>query len=349
MKKRKGQMRFCSILMMAVLLLSGCGGSSKSEMAMEAPAAMEEALEYEYATDDIYMDTMPEEEAMEEAAAEEGAQTSAPEVKAESRKLIKTVNMNVETETFDTLMETVRTKTEGMGGYVESSNVFNGSQYYGKNNRNASLTLRIPVEKLDEFLSTVSENTNVISRDENVKDVTLQYVDMKSRKDALETEHDRLLTLLEQAETVEDIITIEGRLSEVRYQMESMESQLRTLENQVSYSTVYLYIEEVVKYTPVKELGTWEKITTGFSASLYDVGRGIKNFVIDLIINIPYIVVWAIVIVVAVFVIRFIIKFRKKAAVKKEEKRLAKEAKKAEKQAQKNAVQENVTENNKEQ
>ena len=69
--------------------------------------------------------------------------------------------------------------------------------------------------------------------------MTLQYVDLESHKKALTTEQDRLIELMEQAETVEDIITIEGRLSEVRYQLESMESQLRTYDNKIDYSTVY--------------------------------------------------------------------------------------------------------------
>ena len=80
-----------------------------------------------------------------------------------------------------------------------------------------------------------------------------------------EEEQERLLSLLEQAETMEEIIALESRLTEVRYQLESMESQLRTMDNQVSYSTVYLSIEEVEHFTPPAEKGTWERISTGFS------------------------------------------------------------------------------------
>lgn len=316
MKKMK--MRYVSLLTAMTLLLAGCGGASSADMkyesAVEAPAAVTES----YDTNDIYFDAMPEEEVIleepmeEEAAAEGGAMSETPEVKDSDRKLIRNVDMTVETETFDELMQTVQEKTQSLGGYVENSSVYNGSHYHGRGNRNANLTLRIPADRLDTFLSTVSEVSNVVNRNENVKDVTLEYVDMKSRKEALQVEHDRLLELLEQAETVEDIIALEGRLSDVRYQMESMESQLRALMNQVSYSTVYLYIEEVAKYTPVKELSAFEKIRTGFAASLYDVGRGIKNFFIDFIINIPYLVVWAVVITAIVFVIRLIMKIRKK-------------------------------------
>ena len=77
---------------------------------------------------------------------------------------------------------------------------------------------------------------------------------------------------------------------EVRYQLESMESQLRTYDNQISYSTIYLNINEVTKLTPVKEQSTWEKISTGFVDSLYGVGAGLMNFIIRLIINLPYLV-----------------------------------------------------------
>ncbi len=340
MRKKNKWMKLIGVLLIAAMALTGCGGASK----YAATESAEEA--WDYATDDIYMHEMPAEEAVsEEAETETGmGDGETPKVQDTERKLIKTVSMDVETETFDILMQTIQDKVAAVGGYIQSSDTYNGSHYYGESSRNAELTLRIPAENLDAFLATVSDNSNVISRNENVEDVTLQYVDMKSRKEALETEHDRLLELLERAETVEDIITIEGRLSEVRYEMESMEAQLRTLENQVSYSTVHLYINEVVKYTPVKELSTWEKIKTGFSASLYDVGRSICNFVIDLIINIPYIVVWAIIITVAVIIFKIVRKYNKKGAARKEERRLKKEAKKAAEEAVKHQETENKME-----
>lgn len=312
MKKRVG-ISYIAMLLLAVMMLAGCGGSA-SESKMELMTETAEPMMYE---EDIYTSEMVTEEA---AAVEETVRgTESVEIKESQRKLIRNVNLDVETENFDALMSSVSEKTQALGGYIENSRVYNGSSYYDEQ-RNADLTLRIPAENLDTFLSAVSETCNVISQNESVEDVTLQYVDMKSRKEALETEQDRLLELLEQAETVEDIITIESRLSEVRYQLESMESQLRTLDNQVSYSTVYLYIQEVKRYTPVKERSTWEKIADGFVESLYDVGEGICDFFINLIVHIPYLVVWAVVIIVIVFVIRGFRSFLKKRKLKKEEK-----------------------------
>ena len=318
-KKNKGKMVWGLALAIS-MLLTGCGskgGGISSGTAADTAAATEYYEEALYDAGGIYMSAAQNTSAeMPEAEAEAGS--SSPQVQSIQRKLIKTVNLDVETETFDTLMENIYQKTDSLGGYVESSYTFNGSNYRGNQNRNANLTLRIPAQQLDEFLSEVSEISNVISKDENVTDVTLQYVDMQSHKEALLTEQTRLLELLEKAESVEDIIAIESRLSEVRYQIESMESQLRTMDNQVSYSTVYLYINEVARLTPVKEQTTWEKITTGFSESLYDVGNGIKNFFIGILINLPYLVVWAVILCVLFFVIRGIIKVRRSRKIMRE-------------------------------
>lgn len=75
------------------------------------------------------------------------------------------------------------------------------------------------------------------------------------------------MTYLEQAESIEEMMTIESRLSDIRYQLESMESQLRTYDSQIEYSTVSLYISEVVELTPVetKEQTTWERISEDFT------------------------------------------------------------------------------------
>ncbi len=317
MKRRWGHMKGFAVMVSSAMLLTGCGGASKE---MAADTAMTTEAYYDggsgYMSNDIYM---TEEAAAEVAVEEEMAESSeSVEVQDTARKLIKNVDLNVETETFDELLSTVEHKTESLGGYIESSYTYNGSSYYGGGRRNASLTIRIPAEKLEEFLSTVAEVSNVTSRNERVTDVTLQYVDLESHKKTLLAEQERLLELLDEAETIEDIIALEGRLSEVRYQIESMESQLRTYDNQVNYSTVYLEIEEVNKITPVKEQSVGEKIVTGFTENLYDVGEGLLDFVIWFITHIPALIVWAVVILLIVLIIKGIRKHHQKKKLKKQ-------------------------------
>jgi len=324
MKRRNMKVKGFAVILAAAMLMTGCGSSSM-EMAADTATTTAYYDGGDYKSNDIYVTEAAAEEAIEYEAAEAPAAVEAGtgaepvEVKDTARKLIKNVDLYVETETFDELLVTVENKTEGLGGYIESSYTYNGSSYYGGGRRNASLTIRIPAEKLDEFLSTVAEVSNVTSRNERVEDVTLQYVDLESHKKMLQAEQERLLELLEEAETIEDIIALESRLSEVRYQIESMESQLRTFDNRVSYSTVYLEIEEVNKITPVKEQSIGEKIVTGFTENLYDVGEGLLDFVIWFITHIPGLFVWAVVIIVIVFVIRGIRKHYHKKKLKKQQ------------------------------
>lgn len=318
MKKKKRTVKQLIAFLLLGVLLTGCGSAKYTESAAADTAAAETAYDAGgtgYLSDGTY--TYVSDDAADEAAAaaEENGEAPAENASADtaavqdiSRKLIRNVNLDVETETFDELMKSVQDKINRLGGYIEESFTYNGSSYYGQDNRNANLTIRIPSDKLDEFLSDVAEISNVIRKNESVTDVTLQYVDMESHKKVLLTEQERLIELLGQAENIEDIISLESRLSEVRYQIESMESQLRTLDNQVSYSTIYLYIDEVKKLTPVKEQSVWERISTGFVNSLYDVGTGFENFVIGVLIDLPYIAVWAVAIALGILVLRFVIR-----------------------------------------
>ena len=289
------------VCMLSVSLAACGGGSSESYDAAaleEAPA--EEYYEAEmnsYATEDAMVDMKTGEVAEENAA-------------VSNRKLIKTVNLGVETKEYDGLIANLETQIAELGGYIESL------ECYGRDYRHASITARIPAAKLDGFVKQIGETANVTSRSESVEDVTLQYVDLDSHTRMLEEEQERLLELLETASTIEDMITIESRLGEVRYQLESMKSQLRTFDNQVDYSTVHIDIEEVIELTPVVELTDGERIAQGFAKSVADVLHGIKEFFIGLIINIPYIIVWAIVIAIAVLIIRVIMKISDKRSQK---------------------------------
>lgn len=331
--KRGRRLRVVLTSLLIAGVMAGCG-SAKSALydtaAGAAPAAMEEiAYEDSAAYDGGAMITNQcayetAEAAVDEPAAEPMAENGTiqeTEQAASGRKLIKTVNISAETEDFDTLVPNLQKQVEALGGYIESISVYDVGSYYVEElqmkQRCANLTARVPKEKLDGFLAQVGEQTNVTSRSENVEDVTLQYVDLESHKKALLTEQERLLTLMEQAESVEDIIAIEGRLSEVRYQLESMESQLRTYDNRIDYSTVYLNIDEVRKYSAPQTATVWERIESGFVKSIEDIGFGIRDFAIGFVIDIPYFVFWIVIVVVAVFVFRIVRKLWRKRRAKR--------------------------------
>ncbi len=312
----------CAGMCLLFVTLGGCGSSAKFDaMETTSPSIMEEAkdssADFSYG---YYENGMTDEgEYAEEAPVEQeeatGAETGVPDT---TRKLIKTVDMNVETRDFEGLIGLLEKKTGELGGYIENSNVYNGSSYRTyKETRYASLVIRIPKNELDGFIEDVKGASNVVNCNQSVQDITLTYVDLESHKKALETEQNRLLELLEMAGTVEDMITVESRLSQVRYELESMTSRLRSYDNQIDYSTVHMEISEVEELTPVKEETSWERMTHGFAGSVKDVGRDIREFFIRLIISVPYIVVWVIILGAGAFLVIALARHSMKKKVKK--------------------------------
>ncbi len=304
---------------LVVSMIAGCGASSKFETAMEAPA--ENAAAYDAAMDGGIYDYAAQEEMAADTAAggPEGGKEAGMQIQ-QNRKLIRNVNMSVETEEFDVLIQNVEQKVEQLGGYVEQSNIYNGSYTQNFRSRSANIMARIPSDNLDSFVDAVSEQTNVTRRDESVEDVTLQYVDLESHKKALLAEQESLLSMLENAESIEDIIAINEQLTSVRYQLESMESQLRTYDNKIDYSTVNLNVEEVARYEPHEAKSAGERISQGFMTNLYRVGSGLKNFAIEFVIALPFLLTAAIIIGIGAGILFLFIRAGEKQAVKKKEK-----------------------------
>lgn len=303
----KNHIRLLSILLAAVML-TGCGGASK-ETAASAPMAVEEAAAEEYFSAD-----MAEPEVAEMATGTVSTNSEISGTAQVNRKLIRTFDVNIQTKEFDEVLSGIQSKVQELGGYIEHSSLDGGSAYYSNYNRYSSLTVRIPSDQLDQFIENVKESANVTYISESTEDITLQYVDVESRKIALETERDRLLELLEQASSVEDLITINSRLSEVRYQLESYASTLRTLDNQVDYSTVHINIDEVDRENKVEPKTFWEEVKDDFGDSVYGIGRDIRNFAIWFLGSSPYLVIWAVVIAAVIVMLKVI---GKKKSIKK--------------------------------
>jgi len=287
--------------LMAVMLMmmtAGCGNSSKMAADERATVSSGAELDGEYSWDtDETADTGVTLENGWGAQVENG------------RKLIRTVSLSLETKEFDSVLTNLSTKTTELGGYIETSSV-NGNSYSHHSTRYASYVIRIPADKLNEFVEVVSELGNVTQKNESVEDVTLRYIDVESHKKALETEQERLLELLSKAENMEEILTIESKLSDIRYEIENYESQLKTMDNQIDYSTVSVYIDEVERVTDTGEKGFFEEIKERFGNSLYIVARGIRGLVIGILGSLPILIVCGGVIAVVVIVVRKILKKR---------------------------------------
>ena len=228
-------------------------------------------------------------------------------------KLIRNVSMHLETREFDALTKSISDAVTFFGGYMEQSDVSGNSLYWSdeRSSRCSNLTARIPENKLDAFLTEVSGQGNVTYKNESVQDVTLQYTDITSRKKTLQMEQDRLWELLGKAESIDAVIALEARLSEVRYQLESIESQLRTLDNQIVYSTVYLSIQEVQVLTSTDPDTIPVRIQKGLSRSFNTLKISSVDFLVCFISSLPILAVFAVLVFIAVIILKKPLKRRK--------------------------------------
>ncbi|NCC69750.1 MAG: DUF4349 domain-containing protein, partial [Clostridia bacterium] len=139
------------------------------------------------------------------------------------------------------------------------------------------------------------------------------YNDTQSKLDAYEIEYDRLLSMLEKADTVEDMLAIEDRLADVRYNIQSLSNTISGWDSLLSYSTVSLQLTEVVEYTeePVETETYWEEVGAAFSSTLKAVGRFFKGLFKAAVSLAPVLVILAVIAVAVLLVVRKVRKGRK--------------------------------------
>jgi hypothetical protein len=274
------------ILLTAVLaacLLVGCGAESASNgLSAEGYDAVADATH-----------AAAEKEVL--SSPGQTAQATAPV----HQKLIRTVDLEAETADMDALLSQLEGHIAQLGGYVENRSIYNGAAS-SRSKRTAALTVRIPAAQLEAFIGQVGGVSNVMSHNERTKDVTLSYVDTESRVKALETEEARLLELVAVAKDLQDLLTLEKRLTEIRTALEQHKSQLRVYDNQISYSTVYLSIREVKEFTVVEEApepGYFQRLGDGFVNSIKSVWAILKGLSIFAVCAIPYLILPAAVLV----------------------------------------------------
>ena len=226
-------------------------------------------------------------------------------------KIIRNVVLRGETKDFDTALETLKNRIAENGGYVEKSDVTGGESIGSnrKSSRNAVYTMRIPAEKLDNFLEKTEDMLNIISSSESTTDVTLEYYDIEARMKTLEAKKAALEKMLEQAETLSDIRTLQDDLYQVIGEIESYRSRLNVIDSKVNYSTVELTITEVIEYTEVQveEPSFGERISTTFVKSWTGFGEFCQDFAVFLVGAMPVLVVFALM-GLGVFLLVYLIK-----------------------------------------
>lgn len=172
------------------------------------------------------------------------------------RKIIKTANVSAETKEFDSAIAYLEALCDSVGGYIESSSVRGKSINSKYNYRYANYTIRIPAEQLDSFTSELGGTLNIVSSSSNANEVTSAYYDIKSRIEVLELQKASLQEMYDNYTDYKDIdslLNLQDKLFDVIAEIEAYQTQIKLYDDQVSYSTLHLYINEVVDYTETDE------------------------------------------------------------------------------------------------
>lgn len=232
--------RLLPLFLALLLSLSACGSSSGGT-ANSAAAG------------DASADNGWAEAAMDAADTAGGADFSAVRRNA---KLILNADLSLETQDFEKSAADIEKMTAEAGGYIESSGTYGDT-----GSRSANYTLRVPQEKFEQFYAQLGENMHVVSRSRSSEDVTEQYTDIETRLATLQTKHERLLSLLEKADKMEDIIALENALADCEYEIDSLTGSKRRYDDLVGFSTFYINLREVQTLTATAD-------GTGFGAQL---------------------------------------------------------------------------------
>ena len=326
----KKKLCILSAVLLIIAVLCGCAASTSDAASPEMNSAGKADSPVGY--DDAAYDVAESYDSDEQAPMDSDAFTSeVGKQNSLAEKIIYSAYAEIETVKFDESIDKIYELIEKYQGFVESSRVSGSTynaEYYGyQTYRWAEFIIRVPYENYSGMTGRLEELGIVTSRSTDIENITEQFYDAQARLDTYKTEEERLLAMLEKSDTVADMIEIESRISQVRYEIESLQSTLKNWQNEVDYSTVTIYLNEVEELREVveKERTYWQEIRDGFKSSVKSVGRFFKDLFKEIIIALPVLLILAAFIIVIIVIIRAVFgrKAKEKRAVRAEKKKIA--------------------------
>ena len=227
----------------------------------------------------------------EEAKATQSTETASVNT---DEKLVYTADLTIESLHYTDTVKAVRDHVRAYGGYIVYENEY-VSGYSWKNEEmpgimHMSLTVRVPSGKFQAFLDEMEGTGKVISRSTNTANITRQYNDTSVQIEALKKQEERLLEMMDKAETIEDMIKVETRLTEVQTDLNLLMTRKQSMDTDVEYSTVTMMIDEVREYTEVHE-DFFGRMGQEFVKGWKGFGRLTEDIAAGILYLSPYIVI----------------------------------------------------------
>ena len=295
----------------ASLCLTACGGSSGTNSASYKEAA---GAAGDYAYESYAGDAYAAEEAAQAADGEEytadggsGGSTESALRAQDGQKIVYTGNLSIQTLEYEKSAASIRKKIKDAGGFSEAESERDNDYYWyshssgSGNTRYLSITARIPSEKFEDFINSLSGDGKVMSRSVNAENISQVYANKETYKKSLEKEQERLLEMMDKAQTIEEMITVESRLSEVERQLNVYKTDLAQMDKDVEFSTVYIELKEVKRYTEEVSSTTFgEELKYAFEDAISSFKNFCEGIILFVVRNFPYLIILSVIIVMIV-------------------------------------------------
>lgn len=249
------QKLLCAILLAGVALLVGCGGPQNDVTvdSASAPVAASstQASRFKASAGMVSRSVtaspaVAADEKMADSAVpgSHGAApahlASATTPRASSRQVVRRAELSVRVKSVEAAEKQVRTAVDAVRGYLDSAT----SSDLASDNPKMDLTVRIPVESFDDFLAKVESFGVRLSKTVSSEDVTTQLVDLEARGKTLAAQEDTIRAMLRQARSLNTVIELQDKLTEIRTTIESLAAERKALGGLATLSTVKIHFEQ---------------------------------------------------------------------------------------------------------
>lgn len=266
------------LYLLIVFSIAACGGAKK------------EAADSGISNDAVhsYPGSAPSEGAYrDQAAAEEGKNMIGD---LDNRKIIQNAELNIDVENMEKIVKDIERQVAVVGGFLEESN----TGRYNTDSTWANMVLRVPSSEFQEFLSFLEEKGDVKNRRVYMDDVTTHFIDLEARLRVLKAEEESILSILNNASKVEDVLNIRKELRSIRSEIEVLEGELKYLSNMVAFSTIRIHLQQVkvseTRIDPAGFSGVWQKGLSVFTKNVNSMISLTGNIVVFIIGSIPFLI-----------------------------------------------------------
>lgn len=175
----------------------------------------------------------------------------------QERLVIQNADLAIVVSDPKTRMQEISDLAKEFGGFVVSSNLYQSPTPLGQEVTEASITIRVPSERLDEALARIKEGAvDIDYENRSGEDVTNIYVDLQSQLKAKEAAEKKLLEIMEQATRAEDVLAIYLQVQSVQSEIEVLKGQIKYYEESAALSAISVRLIAEEGTQPI-EVGPW--------------------------------------------------------------------------------------------